>query len=179
MVVAAKGLRLRRLILNHDVDMGLWKPFAVRTLLPGWVGIAQWGRFEETFEQCDFGGLPGWEYAAVRLRRSLSHMSKLRIITQASSAAAGASRLLTRSAVQAMHEEFKTSGLPPLENQEAVRALGKYEAMWWYFRWLREDVKLAQQVADAWNAVVERGEADLCECYCLKCCTAARSAGLL
>lgn len=38
-----------------------------------------------------------------------------------------------------------------------------------YFRWLRDDAQLAQQVADAWNELVQRGDADLVKCYCRKC----------
>lgn len=30
-----------------------------------------------------------------------------------------------------------------------------------YLTWLKEDKELARQVADAWNAIVERGEADV------------------
>lgn len=30
-----------------------------------------------------------------------------------------------------------------------------------YLRWFAQNAELAQQVADAWNAVVERGEADM------------------
>ena len=30
-----------------------------------------------------------------------------------------------------------------------------------YMRWFAQDEELAQQVVNAWNAVVERGEADL------------------
>lgn len=38
-----------------------------------------------------------------------------------------------------------------------------------YLPWLEQDADLAQRVADAWNAVVERGEADLAKCCCLQC----------
>lgn len=39
-----------------------------------------------------------------------------------------------------------------------------------YFPWL-EDAELAGQVADAWNEVVKRGEADKIKCPCKKCKT--------
>lgn len=37
-----------------------------------------------------------------------------------------------------------------------------------YLPWL-EEAELAQQVADAWNAVVDRGEADVVKCWCDLC----------
>lgn len=40
-----------------------------------------------------------------------------------------------------------------------------------YLRWLAEDAELAQQVANAWNEVVRRGEADAVLCECNKCKT--------
>lgn len=38
-----------------------------------------------------------------------------------------------------------------------------------YFPWLLEDAELSQRVADAWNAVVRRGGADLVACRCERC----------
>lgn len=38
-----------------------------------------------------------------------------------------------------------------------------------YLPWLVRDVQLAQQVLEAWNAIVERGEADKVRCPCKEC----------
>ena len=46
-----------------------------------------------------------------------------------------------------------------------------------YFAWLAEDAELAQQVADAWNELVRRGEAGKIKCDCQKCQLVAWSEG--
>lgn len=38
-----------------------------------------------------------------------------------------------------------------------------------YLQWLEEDAELAQQVADAWNAVADSGCADYVKCWCDRC----------
>lgn len=38
-----------------------------------------------------------------------------------------------------------------------------------YLLWLRGGAELAQQVADAWNAVVKRGKTDAIHCHCHTC----------
>lgn len=38
-----------------------------------------------------------------------------------------------------------------------------------YLSWLHKDAELAQQVAEAWNEVVKRGEADVVKCTCEQC----------
>lgn len=35
--------------------------------------------------------------------------------------------------------------------------------------WVEQDAELAQRVADAWSAVIQRGKADHIKCYCVKC----------
>lgn len=86
--------------------------------------------------------------------------------------------LLTVDDVQAMYDEFKRVGLPMLapvprwygkEKITRGRDLERNSPFERYLRWLRDDEDLAHKVADAWTAVVERGQAELVHCYRQSC----------
>lgn len=173
-VSAAGGGRLRRLDIPGYCGDALWKPFAVRSLLPAWVGIDDWSMDDdqERWGRGDDGlrnsRSKDWLMAAVLLRRALYHMSRLRH----QRAESETRRHLSCGDVKAMHVEFMDD--PPLfchqpYKQEEEQEPECYRPWRRYLAWLRDDEELAQQVADAWNAVVKRGGADLLPCYCRKC----------
>lgn len=176
-VAAAKGGRLRRLPLGDDYLHAFWKPFAVPTLLSAWVDIDDWGISEDGMEE-------EWGHAdyprktvsdnwvlAVTLRSALFHVHH-RLEKRLRSSSATVPRLAS-SDVQTMHYELTKH--PPFlwppdtpnhrgwfgEERVPDEEATCFRAWRRYLVWLRDDEKLAQQVADAWNAVVERGGADL------------------
>lgn len=80
-------------------------------------------------------------------------------------------RYLTTPDIQAFQAHFKSRGLPKLLSRTEYSP----HPIHLYLRWLSEDSKLAEQVADAWNKVVERGDADDPECLCKKCARIGKS----
>lgn len=73
-----------------------------------------------------------------------------------------------------MYLEFTRNGLPRFRANPDVSPAPEEmplpeSPVYSYFNWLRWDAELAQQVADAWNAVVDRGGTELLQCYCPKC----------
>lgn len=148
-VAAARGGRLRELdadFFTHDSNLD--GPFAVRALLPCWVGIQDWtGGWCECWTKDSYK--QNWMVAARALRPALARAS-LRL-GRASSSGPRAQRQLRRQDVQAL----LTAHL------EGVNA---YNGIALYLEWLHEDSELAERVADAWNAVVERGAADVHMC---------------
>lgn len=153
-VAAARTGRLRHL---HVQD--LQAPFAVRALLPCWVHI-------ETGSSSEYRS---WLGAARSLRPILSHASLWLGATPTSSARP--SRRLTGQEVQTLRVQFTQQGVP--FHTPATFAIGRKEPydspIDLYLPWLQEDADLAQQVADAWNAVVDRGDANVVKCNCHKC----------
>lgn len=179
---AAKGMRLRDLTIPDDMHDALWKPFAVPSLLPAWVGIrwnatTHWLYWDTTLDWKQHKSAH-WIIAAVTLQRALCHMSLLPMKEREGRRGTADSRRLTQSDVQAMHAEFKRNKLPIHSNPvdvfamyhrtiETAQEMVQGSTVDRYFSWLRNDAKLAQGVADAWNAVVEHGA--LSHCYCFKC----------
>lgn len=159
-VAALRGGNLRTLVLAS----GIVKPFAVRKLLPLLVGIESWGR--------DFAGPPPqkyWWMAAVQLRCSLAHMSRRR---EAVLSGLTDRLLLTRHEIQGMHAHYQAGGAPERprpRHLELPSKLEKDSPENTYLRWLEQDAELAEKVADAWNAVVSRGKANVVECECQFC----------
>lgn len=149
-IAAAKGGQLRHLNVTSLVQ----HPFAVYTLLPYWVAIESWGdRYQS---------MRSWQGAAASLRPLLAHCS-LWLDTIADSGPR-ASRGLTRQDLQGLEATFEaTGGTPKLSYHDDPQPVDRY------LPWLAEDKELAQEVADAWNAIVERGEADTVMCSCKKC----------
>lgn len=154
-IAAAKGGRLRHL----EPDVSTTHPLAIRSLMPYWVRVESWGKYYEY--QAD------WYQAAILLRPLLSHASLWLGPTTASGIR---DRQLTAQDVQALHTHFKGKGaseLPTLLKPSRVAT----ETIQRYLPWLSEDAELARRVADAWNAVVECGEADKVKCQCKRCLT--------
>lgn len=141
-ITAVRGGQLRRLSLAH----GVRQLFLIPALLPYWVGLDH------------FSGLN----APASLRPRLAHVSLW--LGSASDSKPREHRRLTAQDVQGLRLYFKT------ENMIAVSADThlQHQPFEPYLVWL-EDKDLAQQVADTWNAVVQRGGANLRKCCCKKC----------
>lgn len=149
-IAAARGGRLRKLRIANDeggINHAMISPFAVRDLLPYWVAIQDWVH------------TGGDEYVTVAeaLRRVLAHASLW--LDKASTWKPRATRLLTRQDVQTLQHASRWEPDSP------------YATIALYLPWLCEDEELAGQVADAWNAVVQRGQADTVgrNCMCRRC----------
>lgn len=193
-VAAARGGRLTRCRVHWDV---LWKPCAVCELLPAWVSIKEWEADEAQLRRWDEMSLHGsyrdtwpaeqWAIAGVMLRRALFHMSNRPLSPRRLSTQGTQTRLLALANVHLMHHGFNRQPLfdgelPRLSNSDDARAENGMTApdtlpnssSNTYFLWLRDDVALAQQVLDAWNALVKCGDADLCPCYCRSCYSIAQ-----
>lgn len=152
LVAAARGGQLRRLRLGLD-NNHLQVPFAVPSLLPFWVSIDKWNLHWRPAEQ--------WEAAAVSLRPLLAHAS----LALSAASSSTTERRLTREQVQSLHIYFVEQGWPKIAqiglysitHAQPISALPHVER---YLQWLEADAELAQRVADAWNSVVEHGDAD-------------------
>lgn len=133
--------------------------FRIRALLPYWVSIEDWG----TSHDVNWA----WTGAAVLLRQFLAHASLRRDwLDNTASAGSGINRSLAQEDFQALSSYF----------MDVERCKEWYEGEWYegkwyeggpykpvvthYLPWLAEDAELAQRVADVWNAIAERGEAD-------------------
>lgn len=158
-VAAAKGGHLRVLTASRFVQ----SPFAVRALLPLWVQLEPTEDQKYAF---------AWQGAALSLRALLWHVSR-KLDTadkeaQEQRSTVDVDRHLTAQQLQSLQWRFVPEELPriqvtPWPNDFPPQPVQRY------LPWLAEDAELAQQVADAWNAVVERGEADKVKCPCEKC----------
>lgn len=119
--------------------------FAVRSLVPCWAGITIWHEDDESVDN-----LGPWQLAATHLGRRLAHQS-LWLGTNTSSVPREDPRLASQ------------------EVQSLARRLPSYDELAAYLPWLRADLELAQKVADAWNAVLQRDEVDRPWCPCYRC----------
>lgn len=124
--------------LNPFREYCIQSPFMIRDLLPCWVRVERWWIHSEPD-----GALPGWAGAAESLRSVLEYASLW--ISATSIVTPRATRQLTGAEVQALHSYFK-------QREAALSAITGNENIKNYLTWLEEDAKLAQQVADAWNA---------------------------
>lgn len=156
MVAAARGGVLSSLTLLYTHSGTVDPPFSIRALLPRWVYIEVWNAdgFQEPHGP--------WISAAMTLRPALAHTSHALASRDASSSKAGWS-LLAREDVQAIHYTLEGKELPRCDTSYHDDTQSQR-----YFLWL-QDAELAQQVADAWNHVVERGNPNLNRCYCNSC----------
>lgn len=172
-VSAARGGHLRHLDIDYDgADHGFGEmtlyndniegPFAVRTLLPFWVGIDSWSR-----EAWRSEALFGWPGAAQSLRPLLAHASLwLGSITPT---IPRDDRHLTRQNIQMLPTYFKQEGARLRDAFKRECRQPRHPCpIEQYLPWL-EDAELAEQVAGAWNAVVERGGVDKVVCQCKRC----------
>lgn len=155
-VAAARGGRLERLSLPY---LSVQDPFAVRNLLPVWLNISDWGKVPRG----DLHHLK-WLAAATSLRPTLAQATRWLPVSYPETRE---DRLLTWSEVRSLLFLFDTDALP--HPDQPSLDLPDWRPFMPYLEWLAEDVALAQQVADAWNAVVRRGEAKTCKCLCEKC----------
>lgn len=168
-IAAARGGHLRHVIIGGHLE----QPFAIRALLPHWIGVERWDLWGLVFSS--------WLDAASLLRRLLSHAS---LWLETSTAGPRYDRRLSRQEIQSLGLHFKLEGLPDLvrgttserEEKRANTCSHQYrsqeaviESVGRYLPWLTEDAGLAQEVSVAWNAVVERGEADRLRCLCNRC----------
>lgn len=150
-VAAVRGGKLKRL---HFGTALIHEPFAVRALVPLWIGIQEWeirALDDGNLDRQDF-----WAQAALSLRHVLSYASRHLNGRE--------DRLLTCDDVRALlghSSDIVSAAWTALEEQWlSLEEDPDVEPIELYLRWFAEDAELAQQVADAWNAVVERGEAD-------------------
>lgn len=146
LIAAARNGRLRYLQADD-----IHAPFAARTLLPCWVGL----------ELSGYRCLESWNGAARLLRPCLSHAS---LWLGASGLDSRSLRTLTGREVQALRSVRTVADEPCIAGTTlCFPAIDKYLA------WLEQDAGLAGQVATAWNAVVEHGDADVVKCNCDRC----------
>lgn len=168
-VEAAKEGHLRRLMLSERTTQ---KPFAIRSLLPYWVGVEQWEEPDDLRSGPSARSHERWSDAAALLRRALAHAS---FWLSSSTPSVHDSRLLSFTDIQGLHTRFHRDAPPdftghlqlyrshlamyrdsPSLDEVRITQIALIEL---YLPWLAEDAELAQRVADAWNAAVERGEA--------------------
>lgn len=157
-VNAAKGGQLKALYFHQD---HVEEPFAMRSLVTAWIygsvnGYPQWYP-GSTFEEGD-PVVGKWACAAAWLRRTLSHASYW--LPQPYTARRS-TRLLTAKEVQMLLSFLQVSDF----DDGTGRIMAEP-----YLRWFEHDAELAQQVSDAWNTVVKRGEVYSRDCTC-KCGT--------
>lgn len=161
LIAAARAGHLRRLDPHYfphapeSEDFGIRNmisPFAVRALLPYWVAVDDW--HQRGWINKSWGGAP------VALRVRLSHESLWFGSTTPSMPRAD--RHLTGEEVQTMEYDLQDEGAADVASADLEPAYA-------YLFWLNQDPELAQQVADAWNAAVDRGAADAEQCRCDQC----------
>lgn len=153
---AARGGQLRRLHLPY----ALHDSFAVRALLLYWVHIEDWDHRWST----------PWMSAAMALRPLLAHASLW--LGTATASGPRSDRHLTMQEVRSLHSYFKDQRIPDFTNAPK-NAIAPTETIDRYLPWLAEDGPLAQEVAQAWSDVVEKGEAGKVKCLCGMCATLA------
>lgn len=165
-ITAARGGKLRRLCLSNEVAIG-HVPFTMSGLLPFWVGVEVWS---STRDPRPPSTNPQWFEAAITLRRVLAHAS---LWLPEPSAGSRSDRLLSGEDVEELADHFEAAGVPTFTHTNAdgsKREPGKpFAVIELYLPWLQDDPDLADDVADAWNAIVERGEADVVKCECELC----------
>lgn len=181
---AARGGKLKRLVLPQG---SIQKPFAVRALLPYWIGVEErYIRDYSRFDNMWMSLYERWSTAASTLRPALAHASRWLPRSTPDG-------FLTRKDVQALHAYFAIQGSldftgeeqriaahdkiihydpiqhPSLAKMDEDTRIVQRSFFDLYLPWLAEDGELAQQVAGTWNAVVQRGQADVVKCRCRLC----------
>lgn len=182
LVAAARGPGLVRLALDPDCNGTVERTcFSIASLMPCWLSIEDWSWPARSKHDHI---TDSWRVAVMLLRAALAHTSHALRVQLSSSSKASPSgpdeRHLRGRDVQGMHACFEQLGRPVLDKptwrQDNTRAnlvwgqeLQKGTPFERYLAWLRDDAKLARQVAAAWNVVVDKGNADTFRCYCGKC----------
>lgn len=154
LIAAARGGNLKHLECCRSFQCA----FAIRSLLPCWINVEEWG-----YTDCI---THGWLDAAATLRPFLAHASLW--LGTTSGSGARQDRYLTAQELQSLQSYFKEQGGTPTPRWEQPQD-SHQPSVWRYLPWLAEDAHLAGEVAEAWNAVVRRGEADRLKCNCRRC----------
>lgn len=179
---AARGGKLRRLFIPEPA---IQRPFAVRALVPFWVNVEVWHVMGVNARPISTPA-KAWSDAASALRPALHHASTW---LPESATGARSDRRLTLEDVQSLYALFTPpayASTPDFTGEQQVyqthvallsaaptpvhgQPLFGHSLVNLYLPWLVEDASLAQQVADAWNAVVAQKEADKVKCRCERC----------
>lgn len=168
-ITAAKSGNLKSLRCSSVVQHA----FAVRALLPRWVAIGCDMRMPRGMDKYSGSASSGWLGAATSLRPLLAHVSLWLGVAQDGSARQ--ERTLTSFEVQALNDTLG-KGLPKIIDTDSYGLPdAPSQPIAHYLPWLAEDEELSQRVADAWNAVVDRGQADERRCSCERCWKQLRS----
>lgn len=153
MIAAAKGGKLKHLDLNLD----LYQPLAIRSLLPCWVSIEDYGDWADSWSEVSWK----WIRAAVGLRPLLSHAS----LWLGARGIRRRNRNFTAADVQSLQSHFSIKGEPKMEGEEAEYFDALTHTIQQYLPWLHDPL-LAHQVA---VPVVDSGDADSVPCKCTAC----------
>lgn len=158
-LAAARGGQLRWLRVEEYIQ----HVFAVRALLSCWVRLDYWHERREPWF---------WAGAAASLRPLLAHASLWFSQTRG---VARTDRYLTLRDLQLLQKHFQYHGTPEfihernLQLHNVLKRTADPQPVHRYLAWFAEDAELAQQVADAWTQVVDRGGADKVKCPCERC----------
>lgn len=158
-VTAVKGGKLKHI----NVNMELYQPFAIRSLVPYWVHMESWGEWKDSWAE----GKWKWVRAAVGLRHTLYHASLWLGTTPTSGRRFN--RNLTTQDILPLQAHFKSKGSPEMNDQTTEYFDSLTFTIEQYLPWLAEDIFLANQVAEAWNRVVDSGDQDRIQCLCKMC----------
>lgn len=142
-IAAARGGKLKRLVADKNVE----RPFAIPALLPYWV--------DAKVTPSHYSQVSTWQEAALAWRARLYHASLW--IGATSSTSPRYDRRLTYHNIQTLRPHLP---VPTGRSRDELEP---------QLLWVEKDAELAGKVADAWNGVVQRGEADVVQCWCLKC----------
>lgn len=165
-VAAARGGHLRRLVGTATIHVDQ-AAFAVRTLLPFWEQIKDWERKYKGRSHGYSYPRTRWAAEAATLRPTLAHASIW--LLDAKTGAKRDIRLLTQGDVTSLAAYFRRIGIPQGLAPKYTQNDEEPPSVPVHLTWLEEDSDLAQQVAEVWNAVAQRREADFVKCRCKEC----------
>lgn len=121
--------------------------------------------YDASLDSC----LAGWQENAVFLRPLLSHLS---LWIGTANLPSEENRQLTRQGLQSLLIDRQDVNV---DNEQSLAVIHVetckkllHRNLRLYSVWFKEDAQLLQ-VVEAWNAVVERGEADVVKCTCDWC----------
>lgn len=168
-ITAARGGRLRRTRFSNGYTQ---PPFAIRALLPFWLGLEYWelenafttgNAFMVDINDDDDDALEdlsidteAWIHAS-GFRSFVGHAALW--LGQAGSTQPREVHSLTRQDVQGLQAFYAFSNTPDFQPYTVGR----------YLPWLSQDADLAQQVADAWNEIVNAQRTYRMWCDCPRC----------
>lgn len=167
-IIAAAQGKVKRLHLGsaHPIT----PLFAVPELMPHWLNVDCWGCTQ------------GYDYraAASTFREIIAHASLW--LGTSLDTVERQDRKLTRQDVQSLYSQFRVKApwdmphatwmsVADLFSDSHPPEMRYYERphIDLYLPLLERDPELAQRVADKWNEIVQRGEADIVKCRCDNC----------